>query len=190
MVLGGIGHDFNLLGSKPLPQFLVFADDACRNAVMRVAPFRQPRVVIGGDGVGHVDVDSHFRTIFVHILGRIVDNLSEVQALGNDGARMILPMGSIECSIAGQDLLLHVCYKFCIGSFTHAVGFDEAGKAFEGLLFDIVEDLFGVNLGLDLLGCEDLLDHALFVHEVGGAQGADGATSARYLLTPGAQLLK
>ena len=58
------------------------------------------------------------------------------------------------------------------------------------LSVDIVQNLFGVNFGLDFLWCENLLDDAVLVYKVSGAQNADGAAATGYLLAPAAQLLE
>lgn len=58
------------------------------------------------------------------------------------------------------------------------------------LSVDVVQNLLGVNFGLDFLWCENLLNDAILVYKVSGAQGADGAAAAGYLLAPAAQLLE
>ena len=55
------------------------------------------------------------------------------------------------------------------------------------LLMEVVQDLLGVDLRLDFLGMEDFLDHAVFVHQVSGAQRAHGLASAKGLFAPAAE---
>lgn len=169
MVFGSVSHDLDLFGSKPFQQSLVLSNDACRNDVVGVATFDESRVVIGCDSVSHIDVDEGLRAVLVHVSRRIFDDLGKAQTLRDDRTCMVFTMGCIERSIAGQDSLLHVCHKLSVGCFTHAVEVEKDENAFCGLFLDIVENLLGVNLGLDFLGGENLLDHALFVHEVSGA---------------------
>ena len=55
---------------------------------------------------------------------------------------------------------------------------------------DIIQNLLGMNLGLDLFRSEDFLDDAFFVDEIGGAEDADGLSAAGYLLTPATEFLQ
>ena len=52
------------------------------------------------------------------------------------------------------------------------------------------EDLLGVLFGFDLFWEEDVLDDALLVDEVGGAEGADGLFATHSLFAQGAQGLE
>lgn len=55
------------------------------------------------------------------------------------------------------------------------------------LLIYVVKYLLCMNLCLDFLGMEDFLDHAVFVHQVSGAQRAHGLASAKGLFAPAAE---
>ena len=55
---------------------------------------------------------------------------------------------------------------------------------------DVIQNLFCMNLGLDLLWSEDLFDDAFFVDKIGGAEDADGLSAAGYLLAPAAEFLQ
>ena len=58
------------------------------------------------------------------------------------------------------------------------------------LLMDVIQNLFCMNLGLDLLWSEDLFDDAFFVDKIGGAEDSDGLSAAGYLLAPAAEFLQ
>ena len=55
---------------------------------------------------------------------------------------------------------------------------------------DIIQNLFGMNLGLDLFRSEDILNDAFFVDEIGGAEDTYGLSAAGYLLAPAAEFLQ
>ena len=55
---------------------------------------------------------------------------------------------------------------------------------------DVIQNLFCMNLGLDLLWSEDLFDDAFFVDKIGGAEDSDGLSAAAYLLAPAAEFLQ
>ena len=58
------------------------------------------------------------------------------------------------------------------------------------LFIDIIQNLFGVDFGLDFLGSENLLYYAFLVYEVSSAQDAYCLAATGNLLTPATQLLK
>lgn len=55
---------------------------------------------------------------------------------------------------------------------------------------DVIQNLFCMNLGLDLLWSEDFLNNAFFVDKIGGAEDSDGLSAAGYLLAPAAEFLQ
>ena len=55
---------------------------------------------------------------------------------------------------------------------------------------NIIQNLLGMNLGLNLFRSEDLFDDAFFVDKKGGAEDADGLSAAGYLLAPAAEFLQ
>ena len=55
---------------------------------------------------------------------------------------------------------------------------------------DIIQNLLGMNLGLDLFRSEDLFDDAFFVDKIGSAENAYGLSAAGYLLAPAAEFLQ
>ena len=59
-----------------------------------------------------------------------------------------------------------------------------------GLFVDVVQNLFGVNLGFDFFRCEDLFDDSLFVYQISGAKNAHCATSVVDFLTPSTDRLE
>lgn len=54
----------------------------------------------------------------------------------------------------------------------------------------MIQNLLGMNLGLDFLGREDVFDDAFLVDEIGRAEDADGLSSAGHFLAPASELLE
>ena len=54
----------------------------------------------------------------------------------------------------------------------------------------MIQDLLGMDLGLDFLGREDVFDDAFLVDEIGRAEDADGLSSAGHFLAPASELLE
>ena len=61
---------------------------------MRIAPFAKPRVVVGGDGVHHINND--------------IIMLGQGQTAGDDFFGMVTLVGGVEVVVAGEDFLLNV----------------------------------------------------------------------------------
>lgn len=55
---------------------------------------------------------------------------------------------------------------------------------------DVIQNLLGMDLGLDFLGREDVFDDAFLVDEIGRAEDADGLSSAGHFLAPASELLE
>ena len=55
---------------------------------------------------------------------------------------------------------------------------------------NIIQNLLGMNLGLDLFRSEDFLNDAFFVDKIGSAEDANGLSAAGYLLAPAAEFLQ
>lgn len=103
MVLHGFAHHFDLLPGEPATHLCVFRQDASGVDVVAFASVRQPRVVVGGDGVDH---------IYIHVVMR-----GQREALRNDRADVVRAVGAVEMFVTGDDLGLGIGHERWIGSF-------------------------------------------------------------------------
>ena len=90
MVGGGLSHDLELCGLEPLEQTVVGQKYAGGIEVMALAAVDESEIVVGGDGVDHVDVD--------------VVVACEVEAVGYDGEGVVAAVCGVEVVVAGEDV--------------------------------------------------------------------------------------
>ena len=95
MVLDSLRHHLNLLRRKPSPQLGLSTHNGARDFVVAVAAGNEAGIVIGSNGIGHVDVD-------FGVPG------SQIQALGNHRSHMVDAMCGIEAVVARQDGALNI----------------------------------------------------------------------------------
>ena len=97
VVLHSICHRGDLLGGKPLPQRAILQHYAPRLRMVDIAPHSKPRIVVGGNDIGHI----HPRT---QLLGKCHTAL-------DDHLGMVTTMCRIETIIARQYLALYILYN-------------------------------------------------------------------------------
>lgn len=90
VVGGGLSHDLELCWLEPLEQTVVGQKYAGGIEVMALAAVDESEVVVGGDGVDHVDVD--------------VVVACEVEAVGDDGKGVVAAVCGVEVVVAGEDV--------------------------------------------------------------------------------------
>ena len=96
MVFDGLAHHLQLFGREPLAQAGVGGEDLSARQVMDGAGPGHPEVVIGGDGIDHIDVG----TGDLHQLERMTDDTGDVFHI----------VGSVEGSVLRQDFCLNELY--------------------------------------------------------------------------------
>lgn len=73
--------------------------------MMVFTPFAKPRIVIGSDGINHIDIH--------------IQSLGQLYALADYSSSMILPVRFVESIISGQDIFLDVLPESLIDRFCH-----------------------------------------------------------------------
>ncbi len=95
MVLCGLGYSLYLLGSEPLAELLVFSHDASRNEVVTLASLTESEIMVSC--CHHDECGICLGVMLSHLCTALHDALYVVK-----------PMGCIEVSIAGEDMLMEV----------------------------------------------------------------------------------
>lgn len=105
MVLGGLGHRFNLLLVEPIMQSFIFANDTSRNEVMRFASLTDAGVMVGSNGVNHV---------YINIIV-----FCQLKAAKDDSVDMVALMGGIIMLISRKNLMLNVLDQTIVDGSLH-----------------------------------------------------------------------
>ena len=92
MVLNGLLHDLDLFWREPLLQSGVAFKDSSPTQMVVGTMTRHTQVVIGGNGVGHVDISPC--------------HLDELEGRTNDTCDVLHVVGTIEFGIFGEYLCL------------------------------------------------------------------------------------
>ena len=105
MVFHCFGHYGNLFVRKPLAQILVLTNNPCRDLVMMLTTFAQSCIMIGCNGIYHIDID--------------IQTGCQFKALTDDHPNMLLSVRFVETVVTRQDILLDILLKGLIRNLCH-----------------------------------------------------------------------
>ena len=124
MVFCSIGHDVYLVLRKPLPQIHVSANNPGRHLMMMLTAFAKARIVVGGNGIHHIDVNFQL--------------LCQLHTLPYHHQNMVALVGFVETVIPRYDVLLDVLPESWSDGFRHLY------------LLDSLESVLGISQNLNV----------------------------------------